>query len=205
MKLNTHTKVVILLTMVIVGGLLYILLVDQFQEEGLVIDMSITGTLDQPKDSLEEELDIEDEVIQLNYVFVCGAVKTPGVYEFEEDTRVFQVLELAGGFSEDAHEHSVNLAGRVLDGQMIYIPTLKEVEEGYTLEQMNQQANNQLVNLNTASLNQLLTLPGIGEAKANNIIKYRNEKGGFQSIEDIMNVEGIKDGVFNKIKNFITV
>ena len=154
------------------------------------------------------------------YVYVCGAVAEEGVYKLSADDRVCDALDKAGGLNEDAAAGYINLAEKLSDGERIYFPTQPEVDEnlvpemevngmadpasdGKTSEESGQ--SDGLVNINTATREQLMTLPGIGEAKADMIISYRDEHGCFNSIEDIMNISGIKTGVYNKIKDHITV
>lgn len=134
------------------------------------------------------------------YVYVTGAVVNPGVYAMQEGDRIFDVIEAAGGFTEDALETEVNLAQIIEDEQQIHIPTQEEA-----LEQAAADEAAGLININTASLEELCTLTGIGEAKAQAIISYREEYGDFTSTEEIMNISGIKEGVYEKIKDQITV
>jgi competence protein ComEA len=135
-------------------------------------------------------------------VYICGAVVTPGVYEVENGSRICDVLELAGGFSEDAGTDYLNLAETVSDGEKVYVPTAGELEVELLAEE---EAASGKININTATKEQLVTLPGIGESKADSIISYRAEHGGFSSIEEIMEIPGIKEAVFSKIKELITV
>ena len=136
------------------------------------------------------------------YVHICGEVNNPGVYELPEGSRIFEAVEAAGGFTEEAAQASLNLAQVISDEEQIVILTLEEAEEKVRLER--EQAAG-IVNLNTASKEQLMTLTGIGASRAEDIIRYRNESGGFQSIEEIMNVPGIKESAYLKIKDSITV
>lgn len=138
-------------------------------------------------------------------IHICGAVKHPGVYKLEEGSRVYQAIEQAGGFAEEADEDYLNQADVLSDGRKLYVPTREETElQGFLPEQKDGQDEG-LVNINTASEEVLLTLPGIGEGKAKSIIAYREKNGRFQSIEEIMKVEGIKEGLFHKVKDSITV
>lgn len=138
------------------------------------------------------------------YVQVSGAVKRPGVYELPEGSRVFQALELAGGLTAEAEEAGINQAQVLADGQMIWILT-KEEAAASALQPGNQQQEDGRVNLNTASREELMALPGIGEAKAESILSWREAHGGFAQIEDLMKIEGIKEGVFSKIKDCVRV
>ena len=123
--------------------------------------------------------DAEEGLPETLYVHVCGAVNAPGVYELRTDARIYEALEAAGGMTEDAAADWINgnAGGSVSDK----------------------------ININTAAKEELMTLSGIGASKAESILKYRQEHGNFQSIEDLKKIEGIKDGVFNKIKDDITV
>ena len=136
------------------------------------------------------------------YVHICGEVNNPGVYELAEGSRIFEAVEAAGGFTEEAAQASLNLAQVISDEEQIVILTQDEAEEKARLER--EQAAG-IVNLNTASKEQLMTLTGIGESRAEDILRYRQESGGFQAIEEIMNVPGIKESAYLKIKDSITV
>ncbi len=133
-------------------------------------------------------------------VYVCGAVVNPGVVEVPRGSRAEDALLAAGGFREDAGRESVNLADWITDGQMLYFPTKEEA-----LRQEASEADKGLVNINTADAALLCTLPGIGESRAADIIAYREKNGGFKSLEDIMQVPGIKTSVFEKICDKIRV
>ncbi len=168
------------------------------------------------------------------YIHIYGAVVRPGVYEVPAGSRIFEVVEAAFGFTEDAATDAVNLAMLAEDGSKIMIPTWEEAREAEEAGLSAVQAEvpsgtdnspwvstpngsaypgtaylpeeqNSLVNINTASLDLLCTLPGIGKAKAESIISYREEQGGFQHVEDIMKVAGIKEGLFDQISDKITV
>ncbi|MCD8052907.1 MAG: helix-hairpin-helix domain-containing protein [Lachnospiraceae bacterium] len=143
------------------------------------------------------------------YVYVCGCVAAPGVYALPVSARVQDAVEAAGGFDEGADTEYWNLAEPVSDGEQIRIPTLSEsesMEERAVSEAAAaEETASGLVNLNTATREELMTLTGIGEAKADAILAYREENGAFASIEEIMNVSGIKEAGFEKIKDQITV
>lgn len=161
------------------------------------------------------------------YVDVCGAVANPGVFQLAAGSRVFQAIEAAGGYLPEAALTCVNRAGVLTDGQQLYILTQEEMERqgldpaemaGASDEQMNGSAGtgqntgmtaqvqqDNRININTADEAQLTTLTGIGATRAQAIIAYREENGPFAAIEDIMNVQGIKEGTFAKIKDEIVV
>lgn len=147
------------------------------------------------------------------YVYVCGAVRQEGVYRLPEGSRINDALILAGGLTEDAASGVLNLAESVQDGQKLYFPTKDEMENQqgvpvdgtYTDGQANNSEQSQKIDINTADKEQLMTLSGIGEAKAESIILYRAEHGNFAQIEDITNVDGIGESLFQKIKEYIYV
>lgn len=136
------------------------------------------------------------------YVYICGEVISPGVYEVAADGRIWDVLLAAGGFTEEASPESVNLAERVKDGMQIIVPSLSEAQERKREEEFKASG---LVNLNTASLEELCSIPGIGESRARAILEYREKQGGFSSTEEIMQVDGIKEGLYTKLKDKIYV
>lgn len=141
------------------------------------------------------------------YVDVCGAVKYPGVYELDEDARTFEALERAGGLLDEACTAAVNQAEKLQDGQKLYIPTKEEWEWNHLPEDSGVQlpVSDGLVNINTADVEELCSLPGVGESRAKAIIQYREEHGAFGAIEEIQNVSGIKNGLFLKMKDLIKV
>lgn len=171
-------------------------LVELLQEQQVMADDSRT---DVEKESVSDP--IQDRM-RTAFVHICGEVKNPGVYEVITDSRVCDVLNLAGGFTEEAAQNAINLAELVTDGMMVVVPSKEELKE-ISLKQEIQNAG--LVDINTASLEELCTLPGIGKARAEAIIAYRQENGSFTTIEDIMLVSGIKSGMYEDLKDKIYV
>lgn len=174
--------------------------------------------------SLSEEADVQEVFLETEettqtvfhseqtrqiYVYVCGAVNCPDVYQAEEGSRLFEFIEMAGGFTSEAATSSLNLARIVSDGEQIRVFTQEEIAQGMTVVSENDTAQSGtgdgLVNINTASLSELTGVSGIGESRAQAIIDYREKNGAFRSIEEIKKVDGIKDGLFSKIKDFITI
>ena len=141
------------------------------------------------------------------YVYVCGAVNAPGVYELKEGARVYEAIQLAGGLTEAAAADAVNQARIVTDGEQIRVPTVEEAQSrgAGVAGEVTEGTENNKININTAGKEELMTLTGIGEAKAESIMDYREKNGSFTSIEELMQIEGIKEGVFNKIKDDITI
>ena len=136
------------------------------------------------------------------WVYVCGSVNCPGVYELSEGSRITDAIEAAGGMTEEAADTYLNLAETLSDGQKIEVPSLEEAE---ALTEAGKTEAAGLVNLNRATEEELMTLSGIGASKAKEIIRYRETKGGFGKPEDLMKIPGIKEGVFHKIRDQITV
>ena len=157
----------------------------------------------------KESVDPESEEPDLIKVFVCGAVLHAGVYSVPAGSRLGEAIELAGGMSADADPDYLNQARVLTDGEQIRVPTKAETE-GMQAPAMQTAADGGgssggKVNINTADIEELQTLSGIGETRALAIISYRETNGAFERIEDIMNVSGIKTALFNTIKDDITV
>ena len=171
--------------------------------------------------------DASSEEAKTLVVHICGAVSAPGVYELPAGSRIIDAVEAGGGFLPEAEEACCNLAEEIVDGCQIYIMTKAEsCADGQTEKKAGIQTSpdsdmqttdrnarsnsapaleNGLVNLNTADVAALMTLPGIGESRAKAIISYREQHGAFAKIEDIMKISGIKQAAFSKIKDKITV
>ena len=177
-------------------------------------DTEMTGVLDilatevsvtqPPKQEISEKKEL--------VVYVCGAVKNPGIYTIPEGSRLYEAIAMAGGFSKEAASSYHNLARTVEDGERIYILSTSETKELTAEQQVTgedgagapAQANG-LINLNTATAEQLMTLPGIGESRAADILAYRAKIGQFTDIEELMNVTGIGEARFERVKDKITV
>lgn len=157
-----------------------------------------TSTVNHSMNAEQKTVEATTQEVSLVYVYVCGYVERPGVYPLKVGARICDALELAGGVTKDGRPEALNQAEHVKDGQTIYVPSLDEATELVEVE-------DGLVDINLADKAMLMTLPGIGESKADIIIQYREEHGAFEAIEELMNIPGIKEGVFNKIKNSIKV
>ena len=199
--------------------------IERAAQEGGLSDVAQTS-LSKGEQTEKPGDDAEPDVIK---VYVCGAVKYPDVYTVDSTCRTNDAVEAAGGFLPDAGKEYINLAAAVSDGQKIYIPTKREIEDAFLaedgmystvvnitsntpgIESTNStntaspdgQIGTDLVDINSATRETLMTLPGIGASKADSIIAYRQANGGFSSTEDIMLVDGIKEGLFNKVKDRI--
>lgn len=137
-------------------------------------------------------------------VFVCGQVAMPGVYELPEGSRIYDAVMQAGGCLASADSCAVNQAKCLEDGMQIYIPAVGEVCEELSPEGT-QTASDGKISINRADRAELLKLPGIGESKADAILEYRQTHGEFSNVEELMNVPGIKEGIFTKLQDYITV
>lgn len=138
-------------------------------------------------------------------VHVAGAVVSPGVYHLAANARVIDAVEAAGGMTADADQDSLNLAGALKDGQKVTVPTQTGDSGDSGANSASSSGSSSLVNINTADKTALMTLPGIGEVLAQNIIDYREKSGGFSSIEEIKEVNRIGDKLYEQIKDSITV
>lgn len=166
-------------------------------------EISLEELEEEGTSGVEENVSVDtDEESGKIYVHVCGKVKNPGVYELDSGSRIFEAIEAAGGMTNKIAENAINQAQLLSDGQQVYVPSREEIQN-----QNDEPAimDNGKVNINKASKEELMTLSGVGEAKADAIIRYREENGNFKSIEEIMEIEGIKEGVFRKIEDQITV
>jgi competence protein ComEA len=158
----------------------------------------------------EKNQSLEEKSENLIYVYVCGQVRTPGVYALTEGSRWYEAVEMAGGILPEGDVDRVNLAAVLSDGQKIYIPSTGETEHfsetaDISGAAVSEPSSGAKVNINQASKEMLMTLPGIGEAKAEAIIAYRQSAGRFKSPEELMNVPGIKEGIYAKIKAMVSI
>ena len=188
-----------------------------------VVFFLVSGSMylmyNQPEgDSLVVTEDFQDEEKMLDsapekteseavWLHVCGEVKKPGVYRFAKVPRVIDAINKAGGFTKRAQQDCINLAQVMEDGQQLVVEAIqKEKKEKKRAEKTaSSNTNMNKVNINDASKEELMTLKGIGEAKAEQILSYRKTNGNFSKIEDIMMITGIKEGVFSQIKDNIMV
>ena len=196
MKKRNHIKILLVVLLFVAAGIVY------------------SCSQRQPEPAPEIETEQESEICAeesetssvseiLICVHVCGAVKCPGVYYLKDGLRVCDAVECAGGLCEDAAADYVNLAGYISDGEQIFIPDKEEAKELKSPAQG--EAADGLININTAGLEELKTLPGVGDIKAKAIISYREKVAAFEKPEDIKNVAGIKDSMYEDIKSLIKV
>ena len=163
-------------------------------------------------DTKNEIVNASEKVAEKYPIYITGEVNNPGIYHVEENSYVYEVIEMAGGFTEEAAKSYLNLAAKVNRESHIFVPNINDSEievltkfSGITnLGSTNESLDNKLVNINNASVEELKTLPGIGQAMAERIITYRKESGSFKSKDELMTINGIKESKFNKIKDLIT-
>lgn len=205
-KDNKKILIILLIITLLIGGLIYFLRLDNKDNEDITYIETTT--------KLREETKVN------NYVDVKGSVKKPGVYEFKENDRVIDAIKLAGGLTKNADTSNINLSKKLKSEMVIVINTKSElknknnltcdavctrevIEVNNCIETENK--TNNKININTADINKLTELDGIGESKAKTIIEYRTTNGLFKNIEDIKNISGIGESLYNKIKDKITV
>ncbi|PWA12500.1 competence protein ComE [Pueribacillus theae] len=150
---------------------------------------------------------VEEAAVQEIMIDVKGAVKNPGVYTMEQGDRVIDAIEKSGGLLKNADEKQINLAGMIKDEMVIYVPKHGEEAETPIVTQNNPNVaeGGDKVKINSASSEELQKLPGIGPAKAEAIISYREENGAFKSVDDLLNVSGIGVKSLEKLKDIITI
>lgn len=207
-------KTILILTIIIIllGGTIYIIYKNTENSNEEVIDI-----FKKEEDNEEEEQEETKNSTKV-IVDIKGMVNNPGVYEVDNTYRVNDVINLAGGLKEGADTSDINLAKTVYDEMTIIVYSSEEVLEKYKQEVcicncpyiennacIDNETDSNLVNINTAGIEELTTLTGIGDVKAEAIIKYRNEVGRFKQKEDLLNVEGIGEALFEKIKDDITI
>ena len=201
--------IIILCTIIVVlGGIIFILYKNNSSSKEEIVDI-----FEEPEEIKEEESNSKKVIVDIK-----GMINNPGVYEVDSNLRVNDVIELAGGLKEGADTSNINLAKLVSDAMTIIIYSTEEVLEKFKQEVcicncpyiqndacINSNNDNNLININTAGIEELTTLTGIGDVKAEAIIKYRSEVGKFKTKEELLNVEGIGEALFEKIKDNITV
>ncbi|MGX7172928.1 helix-hairpin-helix domain-containing protein [Enterococcus ratti] len=197
----------------IIGGFLYLkkeeyLIPTSSKERPLIESFQENQSFKASNEKISETSD------SLIYVDVKGAVNRPGMYSFSIKDRVFDVIKKAGGLTEFADEKRINLASKLTDQQLLYVPTVGEelsneqilnTNELTATELSKKKVDKEKINLNTAELSQLQEIPGIGEKKAQEIIQYRKEHGSFKNVEELQEISGIGEKTVEKIKNFITI
>ena len=206
MKLNAYEKkkltyTVAAVVFVLLAGIIYFCKGNAYDSDITAEDTGIVN-----EENIEAELMTPVPEKEPVIVHVSGAVVSPGVYEIDSGMRVYDAINAAGGFLDSASDDNLNLAQIITDGEKITVLTKKQAKKIKKSDGGKSGTDNEmLININTASKEELMNLPGIGEAKADAIIEYRENNGGFKSTDGIMGISGIKEGVYSKIEKYITV
>lgn len=214
-NINKKTIIYISLTIIIVvlGYYIFIKEDDDYSENNLNL------IINQEDKEISRET-IEKDSINKIIVYITGAINNEGVYDIEENSRIADIIEKAGGLKENANVKNINLAYKIEDGMKIHIPAENEIideiadetniyiiNEKNNLQNSNEKksTSNNKININTATQTELETLPGVGPSTALKIIEYRKENGKFNNIEDIKKVSGIGDSKYSKVKDLIKI
>lgn len=180
-----------------------------FSGEPITVSASFQPEADDAAEKkTEEEQAGQEKAVEECAVYVSGEVKRPGIYRYFGTARLCDAVKARGGFTKKADRNSVNLARILIDGEQIIVQNRKKIKNSSSAAAAGTGESSRehtLIDINKASLEELMTLPGIGEAKAEAIIAYRTEQGPFSKTEDLMKISGIKEGVYNKIKSFIMI
>lgn len=213
MPKRTKWKIAVAVFAVMLAGAVYCIFFTDEKTDTVIYQSDTTDDTQIDIDSFMpiSKDDESEEKTDLIYVHICGAVANPGVYSLARNSRVCDVIALAGGLTEQAADDYVNQARFLNDGERVYIPEIDELSmlspaqyvAGQTDDGQNGSREQKTVNINTAGVSELTTLPGIGESRAESIIAYREQHGSFARTEDIMRISGIKDAAYEKIKDRI--
>ncbi len=191
-------KEIISITIILV--LVIIILFQSFHNDK-EIEINESNIIEKKESKLKEE-DIEKIIVDIK-----GEINKPGIYEMNNGNRIIDVITKAGGLTKNADTNSINLSEKIVDEMVIIIPTLNinNTSELTDKKVINDLPKDKRISINTASIDELMTIKGIGTTKAKKIIEYRNKNGKFKKIEDIKKVSGIGNSTFEKIKNYIKI
>ena len=215
--INVRKIIIISIIVMIILGT-YFFFIKENMYKGSIDNINIYEEyIETDSNILKKETDEKNKII----VYITGEIKNKGIYELEENSRVSDIIQTAGGLTDKADISNINLAYMLEDGMKIDIPQIGEnnkenidnenlyiSKENNNIESpnySNQNSKNNKININTASQTELENLPGIGKSTAIKIIDYRKEKGKFKSIEELKKVNGIGESKYNKIKELIKV
>ena len=211
-KLIVFMSTVVLIFCIVSGFLLSNLLFHREPEEIAAKEMLSPFSSIEENQLPEGNTVEEDARPKVMYTDIKGSVKEPGIYSFSSEERVYDVLKRAGGLLEEADSDRINFSAKIEDQQVLYIPAVGEEPP----EHLNQSASPEgkqstadtepsKININTASPSELQQIPGIGSVKAQEIIRFREENGSFQKVEDLQEISGIGEKTVEKLKNFVTI
>lgn len=211
-KLIVFMSTVVLIFCIVSGFLLSNLLFHREPEEIAAKEILSPFSSSEENQLPEGNTVEEDARPKVMYNDIKGSVKEPGIYSFSSEERVYDVLKRAGGLLEEADSDRINFSAKIEDQQVLYIPAVGEEPP----EHLNQSASPEgkqstadtepsKININTASPSELQQIPGIGSVKAQEIIRFREENGSFQKVEDLQEISGIGEKTVEKLKNFVTI
>ncbi|EMF0556577.1 competence protein ComEA [Enterococcus faecium] len=211
-KLIVFMSTVVLIFCIVSGFLLSNLLFHREPEEIAAKEILSPFSSSEENQLPEGNTGEEDARPKVMYTDIKGSVKEPGIYSFSSEERVYDVLKRAGGLLEEADSDRINFSAKIEDQQVLYIPAVGEEPP----EHLNQSASPEgkqstadtepsKININTASPSELQQIPGIGSVKAQEIIRFREENGSFQKVEDLQEISGIGEKTVEKLKNFVTI
>ncbi|EGP4755862.1 competence protein ComEA [Enterococcus faecium] len=211
-KLIVFMSTVVLIFCIVSGFLLSNLLFHREPEEIAAKEILSPFSSSEENQLPEGNTVEEDARPKVMYTDIKGSVKEPGIYSFSSEERVYDVLKRAGGLLEEADSDRINFSAKIEDQQVLYIPAVGEEPP----EHLNQSASSEgkqstadtepsKININTASPSELQQIPGIGSVKAQEIIRFREENGSFQKVEDLQEISGIGEKTVEKLKNFVTI
>ncbi|EGP5191587.1 competence protein ComEA [Enterococcus faecium] len=211
-KLIVFMSTVVLIFCIVSGFLLSNLLFHREPEEIAAKEILSPFSSSEENQLPEGNTVEEDARPKVMYTDIKGSVKEPGIYSFSSEERVYDVLKRAGGLLEEADSDRINFSAKIEDQQVLYIPAVGEEPP----EHLNQSASPEgkqstadtepsKININTASPSELQQIPGIGSVKAQEIIRFREENGSFQKVEELQEISGIGEKTVEKLKNFVTI
>lgn len=179
---------------------------DEYMNNIYVESESENETVNSSINVSSSNVDTENQKKSLIIVEIKGEVKNPDVYEIEDGSIIRDLINLAGGLTDEANTDSINRAEKLRGNQLIVIPNKSDIESGNITNQNSSTTNNSsVININTASLEELKKITGVGDVKAQSIIDYRDKNGGFKSIEELKNIDGIGSKTFEKIKDQVGI
>ena len=161
-----------------------------------------TVSKDEKEDKNQKEEAVEQDLITVD---VKGAVKSPGIYDLPVGSRINDAVQKAGGLTDNADSKSINLAQRISDEALVYVPTKEETTSQEAHSNASNTKENKKVNLNKASLEELKQVKGLGAKRAQDIIDHRESNGKFKSVDELKKVSGIGTKTIEKLKEYVTV
>ena len=203
-KIKEYKIIVICASLgMVLGGFFFLKPVAQTpaKESNLQTEVT-TVSKDEKEDKNQKEEVVEQDLITVD---VKGAVKTPGIYDLPVGSRINDAVQKAGGLTDNADSKSINLAQRISDEALVYVPTKEEATSQEAHSNASNTKENKKVNLNKASLEELKQVKGLGAKRAQDIIDHRESNGKFKSVDELKKVSGIGAKTIEKLKEYVTV